>query len=165
MERLLRGVQLIRKGGVKMSEKLMDYSTATDHTPAARVAIVAVADEVRGIQALYACLKRPGMERVILGVQPVGRGEIRMSEMLMDCSTMTDHTAAKGVTILLVEDKERVLGAMLTYLQRRGFEVMGVGTVEEAEKCISGKDSENIAVIVTNINLHPVSKELEEEMK
>ena len=84
-----------------------------------------------------------------------------MSERLMDWLITTDHPPASQVTILLVEDKERVLRAMLTYLQRRGFEVMGVGTVEEAENCIEGKDSENIAVIVTNINLHPDSKERE----
>jgi DNA-binding NtrC family response regulator len=86
---------------------------------------------------------------------------MKMKERLTDCLTTTDHTRAKAVTILLVEDKERMLRAMLTYLQRRGFEVMGVGTVEEVEQCIEGKDSENIAVIVTNINLHPVLKELE----
>jgi hypothetical protein len=30
--------------------------------------------------------------------------------------------------------------------------------VEEAEKCITGRGSENIAVIVSDINLHPDSK-------
>jgi DNA-binding NtrC family response regulator len=33
--------------------------------------------------------------------------------------------------------------------------------VEEAEQCITGRGSENIAVIVSDINLHPDSKELE----
>lgn len=81
-----------------------------------------------------------------------------MSEMLMDCSTMTEHTPAKQATILLVEDKERVLRVLHAFLQRRGYEVIGVGTVEEAEKCITGRGSENIAVIVSDINLHPDSK-------
>jgi CheY-like chemotaxis protein len=144
-----------------MNESLMDCSTATDHTPAIRVAIVAVEDEVRGIQALYACLKRPGMERVILGVQPVRKGEMTMSEMLTDCSTMTDHTLAKRATILLVEDEDRVRRALQAFLQRPGYEVIGVGTVAEAEKCITARGSENIALIVSDINLHPDPKELE----
>jgi CheY-like chemotaxis protein len=161
MERLVRGVQLIRNGGVKMSEQLMDCSTATGCTSAIRVAIVAVGDEVRGIRALYACLQRSRMERVILGVQPVRKGEMTMSEMLMDCSTMTDHTLAKRPTILLVEDEERVRRALHALLQRPGYEVIGVGTVEEAEQCIAARGSENIAVILCDIHLHPDPKELE----
>ena len=59
-----------------------------------------------------------------------------MSEMLMDCSTMTDHTPAKQATILLVEDKERVLRVLHAFLQRRGYDVIGVRTVEEAEQLL-----------------------------
>jgi CheY-like chemotaxis protein len=154
-------MQLIRKGGVKISERMMDCSTTTDHTPAIRVAIVAVEDEVRGIQALYACLQRRGMERVILGVQPLRKGKMIRSELLMDCSAMTDHPLAKQATILLVEDEERMRRALHALLQRPGYEVIGVGTVEEAEKCITARGSENIAVIVSEINLHPDPKELE----
>jgi len=98
------------------------------------------------------------MERLVRGVQPVRKGGMTMSEMLMDCSISTDHTPAKQATILLVEDKERVLRVLHAFLQRRGYEVIGVGTVEEAEKCITGRGSENIAVIVSDINLHPDSK-------
>jgi DNA-binding NtrC family response regulator len=74
---------------------------------------------------------------------------------------MTEHTPAKQATILLVEDEERVRGALRSLLQRRGYEVIGVGTVEEAEQCITERGSENIAVIVSDINLHPDSKVLE----
>ena len=84
-----------------------------------------------------------------------------MSERFLDCATMTEHTPAKQATILLVEDEERVRGALRSFLQRRGYEVIGVGTVEEAEQCITERGSENIAVIVSDINLHPDSKVLE----
>ena len=144
-----------------MSERFPDCVTMTEHTPAMRVAIVAAEDEVRGIRALYACLLRPGMERVILGVRSVSKGGKRMSERFLDCVTMTEHTPAKQATILLVEDEERVRGALRSLLQRRGYEVIGVGTVEEAEQCITERGSENIAVIVSDINLHPDSKVLE----
>ena len=141
-----------------MSERFPDCVTMTEQTPAMRVAIVALEDEVRGIRALYACLRRPGMKRVIQGVQPVSKGGKKMSERSMDCLTATDHIPAKQATILLVEDMERALSALHAFLQRRGYEVIGVGTVEEAEKCITGRGSENIAVIVSDINLHPDSK-------
>ena len=144
-----------------MSERSMDCVTMTEHTPAMRVAIVAVEDEVRGIRALYACLLRPGMERVILGVQPVSRGGKRMSERSMDCVTMTEHTPAMRVAIVAVEDEVRVRRALHAFLQRPGYEVIGVGTVEEAEKCITARGSENIAVIVSDINLHPDPRKLE----
>jgi CheY-like chemotaxis protein len=161
MERLVRTFQLIREGGMKMSEKFSDCVTMTEPSPAMRVAIVAVANEVRGIRALYACLQRPGMERQILGVQPVGKGEMTMNEMLMDCSTITDHTLANRPIILLLEDEERVRRALHEFLQRPGYEVIGVGTVEEAERFIAARGSENIAVIVCDVNLHPDPKELE----
>ena len=81
-----------------------------------------------------------------------------MNETLMDCSTTADHTPAKRATILLVEDEERVRRALHAFLQRRGYEVIGVGTVEEAEQCIKGRGSKDIAVIVSDINLHPDSE-------
>ena len=65
------------------------------------------------------------------------------------------------MTILLVEDEERVRRALQSFLQRRGYEVIGVGTVEEAEKCITGRGCENIAVIISDINLHPDSEKQE----
>lgn len=144
-----------------MSERFSDCVTMTKPSPAMRVALVAVEGEVRGIRALYACLQRPGMERLILEVQPVRKGEMTMSERLMDCSTMTDHTLAKRPTILLVEDEERVRRALHALLQRPDYEVISCGTVEEAEKFITARGSQNIAVIVSDINLHTDSKELE----
>ena len=80
-----------------------------------------------------------------------------MDEGLMDWLITTDHTPARQATILLVKDDERVRLALHAFLQRRGYEVIGVGTVEEAEQYITGRGSENVAVIVSDINLHPDS--------
>ena len=80
-----------------------------------------------------------------------------MSERLMDWLLATDHTSASQGTILLVENQERVRLELHSFLQHRGYEVIGVGTVEEAEQCITGRGNENIAVIVSDINLHPGS--------
>jgi DNA-binding NtrC family response regulator len=77
-----------------------------------------------------------------------------MSERLIDWLITTDHTPASQATILLVEDEERVRLAQHSFLQHRGYEVIGVGTVEEAEQCLPGRESENIAAIVSDINLH-----------
>jgi CheY-like chemotaxis protein len=146
---------------MKMNERFPDCVTVTEYTPAIRVAMVAVEDEVRGIRALLACLQRSDMERVILGVQPVNKGGKSMSERLMDCSTATDHTPGKRATILLVEDEECVRLPLHSFLQLQGYEVIAVGTVEEAEQCITERGSENISAIVSDINLHSDSKELE----
>ena len=83
-----------------------------------------------------------------------------MSEMLMDCSTMTEHTPAKQAAILLGEFEEGLRCELYSFLQRRGYEVIGVGTLEETEKCITARGSENVAAIVCDISFHPVSEEL-----
>ena len=144
-----------------MNERLMDCSTMTVHPPGLRAAIVAVEDEERARRALYACLQRPGLERVILRVQLERKGGTSMSESLMDCSIGSDHTPAEQPTILLVEDEERVRLALHSFLQRRGYEVISVGTVEDAEQCIREGGSENISVVVSDINLQPESEEHE----
>jgi DNA-binding NtrC family response regulator len=93
----------------------------------------------------------------VRGIQPCRKGGGEMSESLMDWLMTTDHTPARQNTILLVEDEERVRLALHSFLQRRGYEVIGAGTVEEAGQCIRGRGSENIAVIVSDLNLHPDS--------
>jgi len=80
-----------------------------------------------------------------------------MDEGLMDWLATTDRTPARQATILLVEDEESVRLALHSFLRRRGYEVIGAGTVEEAEQCITDRGNENIAVIVSDINLHPDS--------
>ena len=84
-----------------------------------------------------------------------------MSEWMMDCSTESDHTTAKQTTILLVEDDEGARYALHYFLQRAGYKVIAVGSVEAADKCIKEMGSENIAVVISDIHLDPVSKEPE----
>ena len=144
-----------------MSERSRDCLTVTKHIPAMGAAQVAVEGEVRGIWALISSLQRSCRKCVNLGIQPLSKGEKKMSEMLKDWSTPTDRDPAKQATILLVEDEETVRGALDSFLQRRGYKVITVGTVEEAQKRIKARDSEDIAVIVSDVNLHPLSKEVE----
>jgi hypothetical protein len=98
------------------------------------------------------------LERLVRGVQLIREGGVKMSERSIGCATATDHTPAKRATILLVEDEECVRLPLQAFLQLQGYEVIAVETVEEAEQCITGRGSENIAVIVSDINLHPDSK-------
>ena len=84
-----------------------------------------------------------------------------MSERSMDCLTATDHIPAKRATILLVEDEECVRLPLHSFLQIHGYEIIAVETVEEAEQCITERGSKNISAIVSDINLHPDSKEPE----
>ena len=84
-----------------------------------------------------------------------------MSERSTDCSTATDHTPAERATVLLVENEECLRLPLHSFLQIHGYEVIGVGTVMEAEQCIAERGSENISAIVSDINLHPDSEELE----
>ena len=86
---------------------------------------------------------------------------MKMSERFTGCSTTTEHTLAKQATIILVDDDDRARRALFACLQRPGYEVVGVETVEEADKCITRRGSENIALIVSDIHWRPDSKELE----
>jgi DNA-binding NtrC family response regulator len=88
------------------------------------------------------------------------KGGGKMNERLMNCSMAVKHTPAKQDTILLVEDDERVRHALHYFLQREDYAVIGAGSVKEAEKCIKEIGSENIAVIISDINLDPVALEL-----
>ena len=83
-----------------------------------------------------------------------------MSEALMDCSTMRAQTPAKQAAILLGEFEEGLRCELYSFLQRRGYEVIGVDPLEETEKCITARGSENVAAIVCDINWHPISEEL-----
>lgn len=84
-----------------------------------------------------------------------------MNEWMMDWSMESDHTTVNQATILVVEDDEGARNALHYFLQRAGYKVISVGSVEAADKCIKERGSENIAVIISDIHLDPVSKELE----
>lgn len=84
-----------------------------------------------------------------------------MSEWMMDCSMDSNHTTAKQATVLLVEDDEGSRHVLHYFLQRSGYNVISVGSVAAADTCVKEMGSENIAVIISDINLDPTSKEPE----
>lgn len=81
-----------------------------------------------------------------------------MNENVVDPTQMTIATPAWQDTVLLVEDDERVRYALQYFLQHSGFEVIGVGSVEEAENIITIRGSKNIASVISDIHLDSVSK-------
>ena len=81
-----------------------------------------------------------------------------MSESTMNLSVTTIATPAWQDTVLLVEDDERVRYALQYFLQHAGFEVIGVGSVDEAENIITVRGSKNIASVISDIHLDSVSK-------
>ena len=82
-----------------------------------------------------------------------------MSNRLMNCSLAAIAAPAWQKTILLVEDDERVRYALQFFLQRVGFEVIGAGSTAEAEKYIALRGNRNIAAVISDIHLNPVTKE------
>lgn len=81
-----------------------------------------------------------------------------MSEKATDCSMATIATPAWQDTVLLVEDDVRVRYALQLFLQHAGYEVIGAGSVKEAEKYIAMRGSRNFAAIISDIHLDPVTK-------
>jgi DNA-binding NtrC family response regulator len=84
-----------------------------------------------------------------------------MSERLLDGSRVVKLFSAEKPIILLLEDNEKIRNSLQAFLEHMGYTVISSGTVAEAEKYITDKRSRNIALIISDINLHPVSKELE----
>ena len=82
-----------------------------------------------------------------------------MSGSVIDITVPAIAASARQNTILLVEDDERVRYALHFFLQHAGYEVIAAGSVAEAEKYITLRGSKNIAAIISDIHLDPVSKE------
>ena len=82
-----------------------------------------------------------------------------MSGSVMDITVAAIAASARQNTILLVEDDERVRYALRFFLQHAGYEVLAAGSAEEAEKYMAMRGSKNIAAIISDIHLDPVSKE------
>jgi two-component system response regulator AdeR len=76
-------------------------------------------------------------------------------------STADDYNPSGKQTLLLLEDDSRARYALQFFLQRAGYEVISAGTVEEADKCIAYKGSENLAAVISDINLDPGSEDCE----
>ena len=82
-----------------------------------------------------------------------------MTESLTDRSAVTVATPAWQETILLVEDDERVRYALQFFLQHVGYEVLGVGSVKEAETVLKIRGSRNMAAIISDVHLDPLTKQ------
>ena len=82
-----------------------------------------------------------------------------MNESLAETTMATIATPAWQDTLLLVEDDERVRYALQFFLQHAGFEVIGAGSVEEAETYLNIRGSRNIAAVVSDIHLDPLSNQ------
>ena len=81
-----------------------------------------------------------------------------MNENVGDFTMATIATPSWQDTLLLVEDDERVRYALQFFLQHAGFEVIGAGSVEEAENYLKMRGSKNIATVISDIHLNSVSK-------
>ena len=84
-----------------------------------------------------------------------------MSERLLDRSKAIESFSAEKATIVLVEDDESIRDVLQAFLEHEGYAVIASGTVAEAEKSIIDKGSGNIALVISDMDLQPVSKELE----
>lgn len=84
-----------------------------------------------------------------------------MHENVMNCARGNDATVSKETTVLLVEEYDYARHALQTLLQRWGYRAIAQKTALEAENYLAGKGGGQIDLIVFDINLHPVSKELE----
>jgi CheY-like chemotaxis protein len=73
----------------------------------------------------------------------------------------TDRTSAKTATILLMENDQSTLNALYYFLRRSGYEVIGAGSEAEAEWLMGMIGTENISVIISDINLTSGSQERE----
>ena len=76
-----------------------------------------------------------------------------MSASLKEYSLETKQPYSLLETILLVENDQSTLNALYYFLRRSGYEVIGAGSVAEAERLIGVLGSENIAVVISDINL------------
>jgi DNA-binding NtrC family response regulator len=79
----------------------------------------------------------------------------------MDCSKSSGVTASEQTSVLLVEEDTEARRALQALLQSWGYTVIAKKTTREAENFLAEDRGENIGLIIFDINLHPVSKELE----
>ena len=84
-----------------------------------------------------------------------------MEDKLLDCSKSNQVTACEQISVLLVEGDPEAGRVLQALLQRWGYTVIAKRSTREAENLLAGNRGENIGVIVFDMNLHPVSEELE----
>jgi DNA-binding NtrC family response regulator len=70
-------------------------------------------------------------------------------------------TSSEQASVFLVEEDPEARRTLRTLLQRWGYTVIAKKTTREAENFLVEVKGENIGLIIFDMNLHPVSRELE----
>lgn len=79
----------------------------------------------------------------------------------MDCARGNGAAACTERTVLLIEEYDYSRYALQALLKHWGYKVIGKKTTREAEAHLAEKGGKHIGLIIFDINLHPVSKEVE----
>lgn len=84
-----------------------------------------------------------------------------MDAQLMDYQKTTDPFPVSNTAILLLEDDKSTREALQFFLRYEGFSVKAVDTLAEAQAFLTKRKGPNMAVIISDMHLDPISKELE----
>ena len=84
-----------------------------------------------------------------------------MNKCPAGCDFSSTVSAGTQNIILIVEDEKKTRRDLQTYLQKKGYTVIGKNTVEDAEDCITEVGIGNIGLIVSGIKRRPLSQEYE----
>lgn len=79
----------------------------------------------------------------------------------MNCSRSNEVTSYEQASVFLVEENLEARRTLQALLQRWGYTVIAKKTTREAENFLAENKGENIDLVIFDMNLHPVSKELE----
>jgi len=79
----------------------------------------------------------------------------------MDDSKSSGVTASEQTSVLVIEEDTEARRALQAVLQYWGYTVIAKKTTREAENFLAEDRGENISLIIFDVNLHPVLKELE----
>lgn len=79
----------------------------------------------------------------------------------MDCSQSKKLTACHHTSVLLVEEDKEARRSLQALLKCWGYMVIAKKTIREAENFLAADCGENIGLIIFDMNLNPISKELE----
>ena len=84
-----------------------------------------------------------------------------MKDKATDRSKSKEVTAYGQASVFLVEEDREARRTLRALLQRWGYTVIAKKTTREAENFLVEVKGENIGLIIFDMNLNPVSKELE----
>jgi DNA-binding NtrC family response regulator len=79
----------------------------------------------------------------------------------MDCAIGNESAVCTERIVLLIEEYDYSRYALQALLKHWGYTVIGKKTIREAEAYLAEEGGKPIGLIIFDINLHPVSKEVE----